>query len=253
MDQFAAHAVCIAASVRDLGRAAQFYSRDMSNVDGGLRADHVKPTAMSRLVALLARTTDGLLTWVANTSVKLLLPSWRKLPSPFEPGMIAAVSAAVSSHSLLHNPLFNAYFFRAAKQITEHYAERPNLVLEHRVDAARRSLAGQYNGALPGNADFMAHLLLALVQAKPVARIGTLRAGRMLLASGDPNVAVFAVAVMALLFAEGGKPVAITDEGEFFRIVAALISPRLVSLTAAIEGEQVDVIAAEIARIQSLY
>lgn len=252
-DQFAAHAVCLAATLRDLGRAAQFYSRDMSNADGGVRADHVTPTPSSRFVALCARTSDRLLTWIANTSVKLLLPSWRKLPSPFEPGMVGAVSQAIRSNSLFHNPLFNAYFFRAAKLITEHYAERPNLVLEHRVDAARRLLAGQGRLAGQNNAAFTAQVLQVLVEAKPVARIGSPRAERNLLAKGDPNVAVFAVAVMALLFAEAGKPMAIHDEDEFFRIVAALISPRLGELHDAIAHKQSERLSRVIGEIQSLY
>jgi len=234
--QFAAHAVCIAASVRDLLRTAQFYSRDMSNVDGGVRSDHVRPTLPSRVIAVAARFTDGLMTWAANVSIALFLPSWRRLPSPFEPGMVAAVAEAIRSDSLLHNPLFNAYFFRAAKHITAHYADPPNLVLEHRVDASRRLLATDATGEGSVDAAFMARLLLALVDAKPVARIGRLKQPQGLLRNIDPNVPVFAISVLALLFAENGKPLAISDESEFFFVIGALIQPRLAALAEAVEA-----------------
>lgn len=249
----AAHAVCIAASVRDLLRTAQFYSRDMSNVDGGLRSDHARPTLPSRVIAVAARLADGFMTWAANASIALFLPSWRKLPSPFGPGMVAAVAEAIRSDSLLHNPLFNAYFFRAAKHITARYAEPPNLVLEHRVDAARRQLAREGNGDSAVDAAFMARLLLALVEAKPVARIGRLKQPQRLLRDDDPNVAIFAITVLALLFAEGGKPVAINDETEFFSVIGALIEPRLAALTAGIEANDLAAVEQEIRAIQSLY
>ncbi len=253
IDQFAAHAVCIAASVRDMLRTAQFYSRDMSNVDGGLRADNSRPTLPSRFVAILARWFDAGMTWAANASIALFLPSWRKLPSPFELGMVGAVADAIRDNRLLHNPIFNAYFFRAAKHITEHYAERPNLVLEHRVDAARRTLAGEPGGTSSVDASFMARLLLALVEAKPVARMGPLRQRNNLLGDADPNISVFAIAIIALLFAESGKPVTISDTNEFFRIVGALIQPRLPHLAAAIAARDTAALSTEISRIQSLY
>lgn len=249
----AGHAVCIAASLRDLARTAQFYSRDMSNVDGGLRADHVQSTLPSRFIAMAARLTDRFMTWAANTSIALLLPSWRRLPSPFEPGMVSAVAEAIRSDSLLHNPLFNSYFFRAAKRITAHYAEPPNLVLEHRVDAARRLLAREGTGDSAVDAAFMARLLLALVEAKPVARVGRLKQQRGLLQATDPNIPVFAIPVLALAFAEGGKPLDINDESEFFFVIGALVEPRLGKLTAALEARNLADVEQEIRLIQSLY
>ena len=48
--------------------------------------------------------------------------------------------ATSASDSLIHNPTFNAYFFRAAIHIAGRYSAPPWLILEHRVDAARRSL-----------------------------------------------------------------------------------------------------------------
>jgi hypothetical protein len=249
----AAHAVCIAASMRDLLRTAQFYSRDMSNVDGGLRADHSRPTLPSRVIAMAARSMDGFMTWAANASIALFLPSWRRLPSPFEPGMVEAVAEAIRSDSLLHNPLFNAYFYRAAKHITAHYADPPNLVLEHRVDAARRLLATDAAGEGSGDAGFMARLLLALVDAKPVARVGRLKQPHGLLCNADPNVPIFAISVLALLFAEGGRPFAISDESEFFSVIGALIQPRLNTLSEAVVARNLAAIEREIQAIHSLY
>jgi hypothetical protein len=250
---FAAHAVCVAASVRDLLRTAQFYSRDMANVDGGVRSDHLRPTLPSRVIAVSARLADSFMTWAANASIALFLPSWRRLPSPFAPGRIAAVAEAIRSDSLFHNPAFNAYFFRAAKHITAHYADPPNLVLEHRVDAARRLLAREEAPASGIDAAFLARLLLALVESKPVARIGRLKKGRRLLRDCDANIPVFAISIFALLFAEQGKPVAIADEDDFFSVIGALLEPRLHSLAAAIEARDLARIADEIAAIQSLY
>jgi hypothetical protein len=254
MDQMASHAVCMAASIRDCARAAQFYTRDMTNVDGGRDGDQRAPTLLSRWVAGAARLADRIITWGANTSIALFLPSWRNLPSPFSLGIVRAVADAIEGNGLLHNPLFNAYFFRAATRIVYHYAERPNLVLEHRVDAARRSLAaaGASNSGGAG-VDFLAGVLLALVDAKPVARIGRARHGTRMLGGSDPNVAVFAVAIAALLFAEDGKPVAIRDDDEFFSIVGALIQPRLAGLEAAIVAQDRARLTAELLAIKALY
>ena len=82
---FATHAVCMAASLRDILRAAQFYTRDMSHIDGKNHAERHEPTILSIVVARLARLTDGFMTWSTDAAIKVLLPSWRKLPSPFAP------------------------------------------------------------------------------------------------------------------------------------------------------------------------
>jgi hypothetical protein len=254
MDQMASHAVCMAASIRDCLRAAQFYTRDMTNVDGGRDGDQRAPTLLSRWVAGWARLADRAITWGANASIALFLPSWRNLPSPFSPGIVRAVSEAIQGNGLLHNPLFNAYFFRAATRIVFHYADRPNLLLEHRVDAARRALASSGVAYKDGSGiEFLAKVLLALVEAKPVARIGRLKRQPRLLGGHDPNIAVFAVAIAALLFAEDGKPVAVRDDDEFFSIVGALIEPRLNGLEAAIAAQDVKKVAAELSAIKALY
>jgi hypothetical protein len=253
-DQMASHAVCVAASVRDCMRAAQFYSRDMELVDGGSQSGGRAPTFLSRLVASAARLTDRFITWGADAAIALLVPSWRKLPSPFSPGITAQVSRAIEGNGLLHNPLFNAYFFRAATHILQHYAGRPNLVLEHRVDAARRELAASgVRNAEGAGTEFLAKVLMALVEAKPVARVGLPREPGVLLAGHDPNVAVFGIAIAALLFAEDGKPVAIRDDDEFFSVVGALMQPRLDGLASALEHGEFSAVARELEAIKALY
>ncbi len=245
-DSFAAHAVCMAAGLRDCLRAAQFYTRDMSRVDGLGNAERSEPPFLSRLVARMARLADGFMTWSTNTAIAVFLPSWRKLPSPFEPGMINAVAAAIRENSLVHNPLFNAYFFRSAVRITERYSEPPYLVLEHRVDGARRLMAvGDAEG------DFLARTLLALVEAAPVARVAKPKGP--LLANIEPNVAIYSIACVALLFAEEEKPMAIHNEDEFFAIVAALIQPRLKEMSALITRRDVAGISKELKNIKAMY
>ena len=140
-NQFAAHAVCMAASARDVMRTAQFYTRDMSNVDGANKSERAAPTLLSSLVTHMARLADRFMNWSSTVAIKLFLPTWRKLPSPFEPGLLTEVASAIAENSLVHNPLFNSYFFRAAKHITQRYCDPPCLILEHRVDAARGQLA----------------------------------------------------------------------------------------------------------------
>ena len=247
---FATHAVCMAASLRDILRAAQFYTRDMSHIDGKNHAERHEPTILSSVVARLARLADGFMTWSTDTAIKVLLPSWRKLPSPFAPGMLHEVANAIAENSLVHNPLFNAYFFRAAIHITERFSERPYLILEHRVDAARRQMAARPPDP---EADFLAHILIALVESAPVARVGKSKGSLRLLDDIEPNVAIYAIACVTLLFAEEGKPIAIHDEDEFFAIVGALILPRLKDMTALIEKRDVVGLSKELVDIKAMY
>ena len=246
-NQFAAHAVCMAASARDVMRAAHFYTRDMSNVDGAGRPERAAPTFLSSLVAKAARLGDRLISRAGTTAIRWFSPGWRKLPSPFEPGMLNAVASAIAENSLVHNPLFNAYFFRAAKHITARYSAPPFLILEHRVDAARRQLA-QSSGA-----DFLAGTLMALVENAPVARIGVLKGNVNPLEKAEANVAVFAIAAVALLFAEEGKPSTIHSEDEFFAIVGALITPKLERMARLIAAHDVEGLSAELHEIKAMY
>jgi hypothetical protein len=246
----AAHAVCVAAGTRDSLRTAQFYVRDISKADSGRR----NVAFLSGLVARLARLADRFMTWGANVAIALFLPSWRKLPSPFAPGMMNEVADAIRKNSLVHNPLFNAYFFRAAIHIIKRYSEPPYLLLEHRVDAARRQLAvGEANELPEAETDFLARTLLALVETAPVARVGKPLGSVRLFEDTEPNVAIFAIACVALLFAEEGKPIAIQDEDEFFAIVGALILPRLKDISAFIANRDVAGLSTELADIKAMY
>jgi hypothetical protein len=152
----------------------------------------------------------------------------------------------------VHNPLFNAYFFRAAHHILARWATPPFLVLEHRIDAARRSLA-EDNAPGRDNLDFLAGTLIALVEAGPIARIGKPQGGDMLFQGQEPNHTVFSVAVLALLFAGEGSPGVAMDEDEFFAVTAALVAPRLASLEKAIAAADRKRVARELADILSLY
>jgi hypothetical protein len=245
----AAHAVCVAAGTRDGLRTAQFYVRDISKADSGSNV-----AFLSGLVARIARLADRFMTWGANVAIALFLPSWRKLPSPFAPGMMNEVGDAIRKNSLVHNPLFNAYFFRAAIHIISRYSEPPYLLLEHRVDAARRQLASSETNALPeAETNFLARTLLALVETAPVARVGKPLGSLRLFEDTEPNIAIFAIACVALLFAEEGKPIAIHDEDEFFAIVGALILPRLKDISALISKRDVAGLSRELAEIKAMY
>lgn len=249
-DSFSAHAWCMAAGIRDALRTAQYYVRDMSNADGVIEDRQQNAAFLSRAVGKAARSIDRLMTCGANLSIRLLLPQWRHLPSPFSPGMIDEVASAISQNKLLENPLFNAYFFRSCQHILARWAEPPYLIMEHRIDAARRELAGQAHSA--NKLEFLAHTVLALVAAAPIARHGKVRAPAML-GSGNPNVAVCATACLALLLADEGGAIKGVGEDEFFAIVGALMAPRLSALQTAVEQHDVQNIAQQLDAIRALY
>ena len=249
---FAAHAVCAAAGVRDGLRAAQFYIRDLSKADRAGDGPREQAPFLSRAVAQGARLVDRLMSWGANVSIALFLPSWRKLPSPFTPGIMHEVARGIREDSLVHNPTFNAYFFRAAIHIAGRYSAPPYLILEHRVDAARRSLAPQVDSAAAPDA-VMARILMALVEQGPVARIGAVSERNRFFARVEPNVAVYAIACVALMFAEEGKPAEAIDEDEFFSVTGALIGPRLPAIAAYVERRDEAGLARELADIKSMY
>jgi hypothetical protein len=251
-DSVAAHMVCVAAGVRDSLRAAQFYARDLANADGKIKQDRQTQPFLSRLVGQIARLTDRFLTWGARTSIAILLPGWRTLPSPFAPGVIHDVAAAISENSFRYNPRFNAYFFRAANHILDRYCEPSALVLEHRVDAARRFLAGAND--VEGNPPlFLARTLIALAGHGAIARVGRVRPGHQFFASVDPNVAVFAIACMALLFAAEGRPSDAMTEDEFFEVTGALIGPRLPGIAALVMAGDQTGLAQELSAIKTMY
>lgn len=248
----AAHATCAAAGVRDGLRAAQFYVRDLTNADRFGNGDASRVPFLSRTVARAARMLDGLMSWGANLSIALFLPGWRKLPSPFTPGLMHDVARGIREDSLIHNPTFNAYFFRAAIHIAGRYSAPPSLILEHRVDAARRSLAPRARDAVPQDV-MLARILIALVEQGPVARIGAVSARNRFFAAVEPNVAVNAIACVALLFAEDGKPAEAIDEDAFFEVTGALIGPRLPAIAQLVAARDEAGLARELADIKSMY
>jgi hypothetical protein len=249
----AAHAVCMAAGIRDSLRAAQYYVRDLSRADG-YGKQGIEAPWLSSIVARLARVADAAMTRGGNVLISLLLPGWRKLPSPFTPGMMGDVAAAIRKDSLVANPLFNAYFFRAAIHIIKRYTEPPFLVLEHRVDAARRKLSAmpERDPSAPETMR-LARILIALAQSAPVARIGKSKSAHPLLEAVEPNIAVCAIACATLLFAEDGKPAAALGEDEFFAVAGALIGPRLPAIAARVEAADEAGLAQEFAAIKALY
>jgi hypothetical protein len=248
-----AHAVCMAAGVRDSLRTAQFYVRDLSQADGAERAGAHQATLLSKLVAAAARLADRSLSRAADLSVRLLVPKWRELPSPFAPGMRGEVIEAIRQDRLVLTSLFTAYFFRAAKHILASTTEGPFLVLEHRVDAARRLMAERDTGPGEAPARVLAEALLHLVEADPIARSGAARPAFAFLARGDGNLAVMAAACVALLIAEDGKPIASLKEDDFFAIASALLSPRLAAMEAAVKARDVAALEGHLSAVGELY
>jgi hypothetical protein len=249
---FAAHATCAAAGLRDGLRAAQYYVRDLANADRFGKGEPARVPFLSRVVARGARLVDGLMSCGADLSISLFLPSWRKLPSPFTPGLMHEVARHIRDDSLTHNPTFNAYFYRAAIHIAGRYSAPPWLILEHRVDAARRSLVPRLDETVSDDT-MMARILIALVEQGPVARIGSVTEKNRFFAQVEPNVAVFAIACVALMFAEDGKPAEAIDEDEFFTVTGALIGPRLPAIAGFIEQRDEAGLARELADIKSMY
>jgi hypothetical protein len=245
------HAWCMAAGIRDSLRTAQFYVRDLRNVDGQGAAFPRRSTLLSRLVAGIARVVDDVMTTGGNLSIRLLLPNWRKMPSPFTAGFMDEVQNAITLNKLVENPIFNAYFFRSCQNILAHWAEPPYLVLEHRIDAARREMAAKSNSR--NKLEFLSETLLVLVDAAPIARYGTLRNSGKYLGEGDLNVAVCATACLALLLAEEGGAIKGIGDDEFFAIVGALLLPRLTSMQAAVNASAVNDLANELAAIRDQY
>lgn len=245
------HAWCMAAGIRDGLRTAQFYVRDMSRADGPGGEVPRQSTFLSSIVAGGARLIDRSMTAGGNLAIALLLPKWRHMPSPFAQARIDAVAKAITEHKFLENSLFNAYFFRSSQHILARWAQPPYLVLEHRIDAARRNLAA--TDAKLDKLEFLARALLALVETAAIARHGRLRQTSNLLSQGDPNVAVFATACMALLLAEQGGEIKGISEGEFFAIVSALMAPRLHAMQEAIAAGDLITLAKELAAIRDLY
>jgi hypothetical protein len=241
------HAGCMAAGTRDGWRTAHYYVRDLRRADAAGSAP-----LLSRVVAGTARTLDGTMSWSASRAVDLMLPSWRALPSPFAQDLLDNMAAGVRDRSIVLNPLFNAYFFRALNRVVEHFYEAPSLVLEHRVDAARRALSGS-NEPAPDDTRMLARILLHLVAQKPVARAGAPKYLATSFAQGDINVATCAIACVALLLAKDGEPGVALDENAFFGITAGLLAPQLTAIEAAVNAGNEAALAQELEILRDLY
>jgi hypothetical protein len=101
--------------------------------------------------------------------------------------------------------------------------------------------------------EMMARILIALVEQGPVARIGKVSEKNRFFSRVEPNVAVNAIACVALMFAEEGKPAEAIDEDEFFSVTGALIGPRLPAIAALVEARDEAGLARELADIKSMY
>jgi hypothetical protein len=250
---FTAHAVCAAAGVRDGLRTAQFYVRDMANADGVQSASTHSPTFLSRFVGIWARGVDWFLSKAADISVGLLVPKWRELPSPFAPGMRTEVMEAIRQNRLVRTSLFTAYFFRAARHILNRCTKAPHLILEHRIDAARRIMEEGEVVAATSPEETLANVLINLVESDAVARVGEPKPGYAFMQQANANIAVMSTACLALLLAEDGKPIENLDEDEFFAIAGALIAARLPDMAEAISSRDVKALAGQLSAVKNLY
>jgi hypothetical protein len=125
--------------------------------------------------------------------------------------------------------------------------------LEHRIDAARRIMAEQPVAENVSEEMSLANVLIHLVEADPVARLGAAKPGYAFMQQTDANIAVMATACLALLLAEDGKPIENLDEDEFFAIAGALISSRLPQMSEAIAARDVNELAAQLLAVKNLY
>jgi hypothetical protein len=260
------HAASIAANARDGLRAAHYFVRELATTDDPTGQDGGNPrkrptwllpadaptSLITGFIAQNARIADKVMNWSSDAAAALLAPDWRVLPSPFNRNMMREIAAAITSQSFAANALFNAYFYRAGLHILGRYSKPPYLVLENRIDAARRALAAAERPATSDVA-FMARALIALVRAAPVAEAGIIDPKSILAKTKDPNVSIAAVACVALLFGDQGKPTDEIDEDKFFAIVGALISPRLATIEQLITRDDVKKLEAELASIKALY
>jgi hypothetical protein len=257
-------AVSVAANARDGLRTAHYLVQELAGADDpaaqgdlGKRAAWLlpadAPTALiTGFIAQNARIADKAMNWSSDAAAALLAPDRRALPSPFDRNMMREIAAAITGQSFTAHALFNAYFYRAAVQILQRSGKPPFLVLENRIDAARRALAA----AEPSQASdvaFMARALIALVQAAPIAEAGAIDPKSVLAKTKDPNAGVAAIAGVALLFGAQGKPTDEINEDRFFAIVGALIAPRLATIEQLILRNDVRKLEAELAAIKGMY
>ena len=258
------HAVSMAANARDGLRTAHYLVQELASADDpaaagdlGKRAAWLlpadAPTALiTGFIAQNARIAGKAMNWSSDAAAELLAPDRRVLSSPFNRNMMRDMAAEIARQNVVIDGLFNAYFYRAAVHILQRHGKPPFLILENRIDAARRALAA----AAPGQTSdiaFMTRALIALVQAAPIAEAGAIDPKSVLAKTKDPNAGVAAIAVVALLFGAQGKPTDEIAEDRFFAIVAALISPRLAKIEQLVLRNDLRKLEAELAAIQAMY
>jgi hypothetical protein len=254
----------MAANARDGVRTARYLVRELAAADapgqesGGNRRKppswllpaEAPTTLLAGFIAQNARIADNVLSWSRDTATALLAPDRRAGPSPFTPGLLREMAAVPMSTT--GNALFNAYFYRAFLHILNRNGRSPFLVLENRVDAARRSLALSEPREATDVA-FMARVLVALVRAAPIAEAGEIDPKSALSRTRDPNVGAAAIACVALLFGDQGRPIDDMDEDQFFAVVGALIEQRLVAIEQMIARDDVRQLEGALAAILALY
>lgn len=247
------HLACMAAGVRDGLRTAQYYARDLSHADGADAAVPRSGTFLSQAVAGVAKGMDSGLSKAGDISINLIRPQWRNLPSPFEQSVRREVIQSIQLNQLAFTSQFTAYFFRAGSQILRRWAHGPHLVLEHRIEAARRELQKQNFAPDTPIEIKTASVLLQLVMAAPIARYGRLTAQGAILNVTDPNISIMATACLALLLAEAGRPFVALNEIDFLEISGALLEPRLLALAEAVKGKDQTAIANILVAVHELY
>jgi hypothetical protein len=94
---------------------------------------------------------------------------------------------------------------------------------------------------------------VALVESAAIVRIGKSKGSLRPFETAAPNIAVFTIACVTLLFAEQGKPISIHDEDEFFAVVGALVLPRLKVIAKLIEARDVSGLAKQLDDIRDMY
>ena len=253
LSNIANHASYIAAGLRDGLRTAQFYARDMKGAASSAKNLDYRPTMLSRAVARVARNFDSSVSRAADLSVQLVQPTWRRLPSPFDSTLLDRVVSNSSANEISLSSEFTNYFFRAARHILERWTAPPMLVLEHRIEAARRNLESDFGTSKKPVATVLAIVLMRLVAARPIARIGKPLPRYTFVTSFDPNIAVMAAACVALILGTEGKPLADIDEDDFLDIAGILVSGKLNEMAQAIAADDLATLSAIFDSVKSAY
>ena len=253
LSNLANHASCIAAGLRDGLRTAQYYARDMKGAASSTKNVNYRPTLLSKAVAHFAGNFDSSVSRAADLSVQLVQPTWRQLPSPFDSTLLDRVVGISSPNEISLSSEFTNYFFRAARHILERWTAPPILVLEHRIEAVRRNLESDFGTSKKPVATVLAIVLMRLVSARSIARIGKPLPRYSFVTSFDPNIAVMAAACVALILGPEGKPVAGVDEDDLLDIAGILVSGKLNEMAQAIAADDEATLSAIFDSVKSRY